>query len=224
MLTWFAIWQGETTATVSASHRERLAAIVRAMPDVRRANFMVPVEVADPHYRDRSGSPSLIVQMDSATIEGLEHALAEQGPLSSLTAPDFLPGQHLSHQAMLVRRYPVATAPQATCVVYWIEYAGGSGDSREWLYRYAQTHPHLVARLPHVRMVELYTPADVICGLAIPVRPCIQRNIAVWDTAADMSEAMASPIRAELREDMATLPPFDGDQLHFPMACETLAV
>lgn len=222
MLTWFAIWQGDTKLPVEAAARAHLGRLVRGVSGAQRACLMVPTEVDDPHFQDRSGTPSLVLQMDFRTIGALEEALAADGPLAAIADPGFLPGLHLTHQAMHVRRYPVGRGPGRYSVAYWVEYAGASGDTREWLYRYAQTHPALLTRLPGIRLVELYTPADVICGLPIPVRPCVQRNKAVWDSEAAMNRAMASSIRAELRADMATLPPFDGQQLHFPLASERL--
>lgn len=224
MLTWFAIWQAEVTISIGAAERDFLERAVRTVTGAQRGHLMVPTEITDPHFQDRSGTPSLVLQLDFTTIAALEQALAADGPLAAIADQAFLPELQLSHQAMQVRRYPVGRGPAQRSVAYWVEYAGSSGDSREWLYRYAQTHPDVLTRMPGIRLVELYTPTEVICGLPIPVRPCIQRNKTVWDSEAAMNRAMASGVRAELREDMARLPPFDGQQLHFPFSSERLDV
>jgi len=56
----------------------------------------------------------------------------------------------------------------------------------------------------------------VISQLPIPVRPSMQRNKTVFDSADAMNIAMKSPVREALRSDFHKFPPFEGAALHFP--------
>ena len=200
-----------------------LQALVRECPGLTAGHILTPVEAKDPYYDNAAGSPSLILQLEFDDIALLEGHLRINGYLACLAAATFLPGLRgtdATQQAMLTRRYPVpeerSYATDESVLSYWVEYAGPAEDESAWHNAYVRHHPHLLARLPGIRSIEIYTPVVAICELRLPVRGCLQRNKTVFDSPEAMTAAMLTPARDALREDFRKLPPFEGAALHFP--------
>lgn len=218
-ITWFCIWQGAHVAPVEVADLRRLTTLVEQCRGVLAAHIMTPASANDPYFPEPEGSPSLILQLDFARIDMLEALLRRSGELAPLADPQFMPGLSSTRPeqaAMVARRYPLQPGPQPTSMTYWVEYVGQTADDKAWLSAYASSHPALLARLPDIRLIELYTPAVAICEIALSERDCLQRNKAVWDTPEAMNAAMASPVRMELRADMAAMPAFTGEARHYP--------
>ena len=226
-ISWFCVWQqrdGSSKPELDAYDLNALQALLRGCPKMVEGHIMTPVDAHDPYFADTAHqSPPLVLQLEFNKVSDLEELLKPAGYLCGLVDPAFLPsikGAEPAHQAMLTRRYPVANDVVATedghCVSYWVEYSGPAEDENAWLTHYTASHPHLLSKFPGIRKIEIYTPAVVICGLPMPVRPCMQRNKTVFDTPAAMSAAMQSPVRPALREDFHKLPPFKGNALHYP--------
>lgn len=226
-ISWFCVWEapkGIEKPKLDSYDLNGLHALLRGCPQLVKGHILTPAEAHDPFYADTSeASPPLIVQLEFNQVADLESALKQGGYLSSLLDPVQLPsmrGAPPAQQAMLARRYPVAEPTLASgdgsSLTYWVEYAGPAEDENAWLEFYVAHHPQLLAKFPGIRQFEIYTPATTICGLPIPVRPCMQRNKTVFDSALAMNIAMQSPVRAALREDFHRLPPFKGEALHYP--------
>lgn len=230
-LTWFCVWQasGDAPVPLSPGEYQSLQALLRGCPGLQVGHVLTPTTAHDPHHAEAKGSPSLILQLTFGDVMALEHALQAGGPLACLAAPAFLPGltgAQRSQQAMLVRRYPVPDDPlriaEGNALTYWVEYAGPALDENAWHAHYVAHHVPLLVQLPGIRGVEVYTPAVAICGLGLPLRGCLQRNKAVFDSAQAMNVAMQSPVRDALRRDFQAMPPYEGAALHFPFATITI--
>jgi hypothetical protein len=224
-ISWFCVWQGSADEPVSFDPFDLngLQALVRGCPGLLAGHILVPTQAHDPHYPDAKGSPSLILQLDFEDVSVLEGHLRPSGYLACLAEPDFLPSlkdAQPAQQAMLTRCYPVAddhlASADGSSLSYWVEYAGPAEDENAWHDFYVRHHPHLLAKFPGIRCIEIYTPAVAICSLPLPVRSCMQRNKTVFDSAQAMSAAMQTPVRNALREDFHNFPRFQGASLHFP--------
>ena len=113
MVTWFATFRHD--GAVGADDL-RLAATVcwRRRRAWRAALIYTPAQTHDP-YLDDGRPPALALQLYFAEIAALEAALARDGHLQALAAPDALPSLHgaaVTQQAMLARAFPV---PDARC-------------------------------------------------------------------------------------------------------------
>ncbi|KTT12190.1 hypothetical protein NS2R_10365 [Pseudomonas oryzihabitans] len=172
----------------------------------------------DPHLV-AAEPPRCVIQLYFPSLAALEQALVRQGPLARLLTRAELTGYRWTQQAMLVRSFmPAAGASQrSTGVTYLVEYDGHSADDDHWLACYLRQHPPLLALLPGVRAVEVYTRLDYCSDLPIARARALQRNKVVFDSAAALATALASPQRDRLREDFLSLPTFTGTSPHYPM-------
>ena len=97
---------------------------------------------------------------------------------------------------------------------FLVHYPGPAADLNAWNRHYNTHHPPLMARFPGVRLVEIYTRIDWVCGLPWPAETAMQRNKLMFDSPAALSAALASPVLAEMRADFNTFPPFQGGNVH----------
>ncbi|MDH7799541.1 MULTISPECIES: hypothetical protein [unclassified Beijerinckia] len=235
-ISWFCQWDcigdraGEGKPALDSYDRQGLVALLRGCRGLIEGHVFSPASAHDPHYAaDLGGSPVLVLQLEFSEIADLERCLQANGYLSCLADPHFLPslnGAAASHQAMLTRRYPVAepqpvAAPEGP-LSYLVEYAGPAADEQAWHRFYVGKHPHLLAKFPGIRKIEIYTPAVVISDLPFSLRTSMQRNKTVFDSAEAMNAAMLSPVRDALRQDFHSFPAFEGEAAHYPF--HTLSV
>ncbi len=214
-------------ARVSDADRARFAAIVGAAPKLRKALVFTPA--TDP-YLDDAASPRLAAQLYFADIADLEAALARNGPLQALAAPDAFPslaGATVTQQAMLVRAFPVPdprfrTAPGEPHCSFLVSYEGRAEDLNAWLDHYITQHPPIMARFPGIREIEVCTRIDWCGFLPWPRADAMLRNKVVFDSAAALAAALGSPVIDDMRADYGRFPPFTGPVSHTPMA--TLAI
>jgi len=224
-ISWFCVWQGAAgqQPKIDPYDLNGLQALVCGCPGLVEGHILVSTTANDPYYKDAKGAPSLIMQLEFREITLLEACLRRDGYLACLADSDYLPsltGATPAQQAMLTRRYPVKEpvtySASETSLSYWVEYPGPAENENEWHVFYTNHHPHLLAKFPGIRKIEIYTPAVSICDLPIPVRPSMQRNKTVFDSVEAMNEAMQSPVRDALRKDFHKFPKFEGVALHFP--------
>lgn len=198
--------------------------LLRATPGLTEARVHTPGSARDPMLDDGM-PPALVLQLYFDSIEKLEAALALDGHLQALPAAPALTtldAAGVSQQAMLVRRFPVAdpvilARDEAQCT-YLVAYEGPAMDLNAWLWHYLTGHAPLMAKLPAIRQVEVYTRIDWCGFLPWPRANHMQRNQAVFDSADALGAALQSPLRAQMREHFRHLPPFAGTVTHFPMA------
>jgi uncharacterized protein (TIGR02118 family) len=219
----------EAAARISAADLERAAEILRSVRDLRRGLLMTPEKAPDP-YVEYPPPPQLAFQLYFADIRALEAAAGAEGPLQAIARADTLPSLDRSgaaQQAMVVRAFPVPdpafrTPPGELPCSDVIHYPGKPVDLNAWLAFYFQSHVPLMRRLPGLRELELYTRLDWVSALPWPRADYFQRNKVVFDDAAAVAAAFASPIRAEMRADFLSFPSFTEGNRHNPMATRTI--
>ncbi|HEV2301806.1 MAG TPA: EthD family reductase [Stellaceae bacterium] len=220
---------GEPQARVGEAELSRFAAILKRAPGLEKALLFTPERAHDP-YLDDGPPPILAAQLYFAEIAALEAALARRGPLQPLADAGEIPslaGAQATQQAMLARIFPVPDPQPRTPAggfpcSYLVAYEGAAQDPDLWLAYYLEHHPPLMARLPGVREIEIYTRLDW-CGF-LPFRRALhlQRNKVAFDDKAALDAALDSPARHEMRADFAKFPPFDGRVSHYAMATRRL--
>lgn len=222
-LCWFAIFEDADPAggVLGDADMAALQAFLRDTPGLSRAMVHVPASAHDPMLHD-GAPPALVLQAWFEGIEALEAALSPQGHLQALPGHPVLVrlgARRVSQQAMLVRRFPVpqaAVAGTPRCT-YLVAYEGPAQNLNAWLSDYISGHAPLMAQLPGVRGVEVYTRIDWCGFLPWPRAEHMQRNQVVFDSPQALEAALQSPLRARMREHYAQLPPFSGTVTHFPM-------
>jgi uncharacterized protein (TIGR02118 family) len=210
---------GNRTLRVGDGDLARFVDIVATTPNLSRALVYTPVTAEDPYLKDQA-PPALAAHLYFTDIEPLEAALARNGPLQALAALTSLAGAAASQQAMLARSYPVPDAVlrggTKRCS-YLVSYEGAAEDLNAWLDHYITQHPPIMARFPGIREIEVCTRIDWRSFLPWRRADSMLRNKVVFDDAAALSAALASPIRHEMRADYKSFPPYTGPVLHDPM-------
>lgn len=201
----------------------QLQELLDAVSGVVRRAIHVPTSLAggDP-FLQAGQAPHCVIQLYFSSIYDLESALSATGPLASVFDVSGLAKCRWTQQAMLVRRFAVPLATPARAgrlerVTYLVAYEGQAEDDDAWLAHYIRQHPPLMVKLPGIREVEVYTRIDYCSELPAERVRTLQRNKAVFDSAGALSDALASPLREELRKDFLGLPPFIGASPHYPM-------
>lgn len=218
--------QGQPTPGVITSLEfAELKAFLLATPQLCVARLHSPAHALDPMLDD-GPPPALVLQLIFTEIEALESALAPNGYLQALPEQALikrLAGCEISQQAMLVRSYAVPQ-PSTQLVsggpycTYLVGYEGPAEDTAKWLWHYMDGHPGLMARLPGIGRIEIYSRLDWCGFLPWPRENFMQRNQVVFDSEQALTEALASPLRAEMRAHFEHLPAFSGLVTHFPMS------
>ena len=212
----------DKAARTSAADLARAAEIVTAIPDLRRGLLFTPEGAADP-FVEYPPPPQLALQLYFTEIAALEAAAGPRGPLQALTALASVDMSGASQQAMLVRAFAVpdpvfrTKAGSLPCSDI-IHYPGKAEDLNAWLAFYFTSHVPLMKKLPGLRELELYTRIDWVSALPWPKSEHMQRNKVVFDDPAAMRAAFESPVRAEMRQDFLSFPPFTEGNRHNPMA------
>lgn len=187
------------------------------IPGLARTHLYTPASAVDP-YLDDGAPPALMLECAFASIEALEASLATNGAL-----PGLFSDAPMVQQAMLLRDFAVPSpAPGATCCTYVVTYEGEADDANAWLSHYLAHHPPIMARFPGIRGIMVASRIDWCSGAAWPRANALQRNRVVFDDAAALDAALASPVRHEMRADFRALPPFHGRVTHFPMHTRTI--
>jgi len=221
-VTYFAIFRHDDVA--SAEDLQWLARLLAATPDLARGLIYTPAQTHDP-YLDDGRPPALAMQLYFPDIAMLEAALAHDGHLAALGAPDALPslrGAAVTQQAMLARSFPVPDANRGiasgepTCT-YLVTYEGAAEDQNAWIAHYIQSHTVIMARFPGIREVEVGTRIDWCGFLPWPRVDAMLRNKVVFDDAGALTAALNSPVRHDMRADYVCFPAFTGTVTHFPM-------
>ena len=170
-----------------------------------------------------SQTPFCITQWYFDDLELLEAALLPGGPIHAVAerVASRLNRCTLFQQAMAVRAFATphglrADAPDERCT-YLVSYEGEAVDFNAWLTHYMTHHPPLMTQLPGLRELEIYTRIDYRSGLDIPRATAMQRNKVVFDDVASLDAALASPVRARMKQDFDSFPPYGGTAPHYPM-------
>jgi len=171
-----------------------------------------PDRVHDP-FLDDGAAPAGVLQLYFESMAALERAAAQIGAAAQA-------------EAMQVHRFDVShpwkSAPPLYCT-YLVAYEGPAEDEAAWLAYYLEHHPPLMAKLPHVRELEIYTPVDWRCPPSLRRVRHLQRNKVAFDSAAALAAALDSPVRREMRADFAQFPAYRGRVTHYAMTTQVLS-
>lgn len=219
----FIVWRdrAQPEARITDDERAQLAAALRSVPRLARALVHTPAHAHDP-FLDDGAPPQLVLQLYFDALADLESAADRAGPLQALARAGALPtlaGAAVEQQAMAAHAYaaPGRAAAGDPCCTYLVAYEGQADDPDAWLDAYLEHHPVLMARLPGIREIEIYTRLDWLSGLPWPRAGCMQRNKVVFDDAQALTAALESPVREEMRAHFHALPAYTGRVTHFPM-------
>ncbi|WP_027782334.1 MULTISPECIES: hypothetical protein [Burkholderia] len=202
-------------------------AALRVAPGLKRLVVHRPVAAAADHADPiaRPPSPACVLQGYFRELDTLEAMLAPTGAAHACAMRWQAAGRRVVQQAMAVRRVslPGSGAAAQSCT-YLVSYEGEAEDPNAWLSHYLDHHPPLMAQLPGIRAIEIYTRVDYRSALRVPRAKAMQRNKVVFDDADALVHALASPVRMLMRRDFDALPPFTGATPHFPMASESFEI
>jgi uncharacterized protein (TIGR02118 family) len=120
-----------------------------------------------------------------------------------------------------VRTFAVPAPGIGQCT-YLVGYDGPADDENAWHAHYLAHHPPIMAKLPGLRELEVYTRIDWISPPAWKRLDCMQRNKVSFDSPEALTAALNSPVRHEMRADYAQLPKFGGRVTHFAMKTRVL--
>ncbi|ALS66637.1 MULTISPECIES: EthD family reductase [Pandoraea] len=211
----------DNTASAASIHD-----LLDLVPGLQKLAIHLPVTAkADDPFIPAEDAPACSLQLHFGGIDTLESALTKGGALHSLLDPHSFPSFancDWALQAMLTRRFPV-DEPSQTCsygiekCTYLVSYEGPAENENAWHDHYIRNHPPLMAQLPGVREIEIYTRIDYLSSLPVERANHMQRNKTVFDSHHALRQALASPIRQRLRDDFLSLPTFSGRSPHYPM-------
>jgi uncharacterized protein (TIGR02118 family) len=182
-----------------------------ASPPGGRTLLYVPGEVRDPFLNDGK-APARVAQLYFDSVVALEAAAREMHGAADA-------------EAMAVHRFAVPDPwqrPPGRYCTYLVAYEGPAEDEAAWLAYYLEHHPPLMAKLPGIRELEIYTPLQWRCPPALKRVRHLQRNKVAFDSPAALAAALDSPVRREMRADFAQFPPHRGGVTHYAMATEVL--
>lgn len=183
-----------------------------APPPAVRTLLHVPSAARDP-FLDDGAAPMPVAQLYFESLGALETAAGDIG-------------QAIEAEAMSVHRFdvpePWPQAPQGCCT-YLVAYEGPAENEAAWLAYYLEHHPPLMAKLPGIRELEIYTPLEWRCPSPLRCVRHLQRNKVAFDSAAALNAALDSPVRREMRADFTRFPPYRGSVTHFAMTTRALA-
>jgi uncharacterized protein (TIGR02118 family) len=187
--------------------------LIRGIPGLEKVHVYTPGSAHDP-FLDDGAPPPLALQLYFASLSSLESALARA--LAPIQAT-------CEVQAMLVRPFPVAEPREDPLCSYLVAYEGRAEDEDAWHAHYLAHHPPLMAKLPGIRELEVYTPVQWLCPQGWRRAQCMQRNKVAFDSAEALTAALNSPVRKEMRADFAKLPAFSGRVTHYPMVTSVIS-
>lgn len=180
-----------------------------ALPAVQgKGRVHTPAKAADP-YLDDGAPPAAVVQLYFDSLPSLDACIAKNERLKCAA------------QAMAVRAFPVPDPRTGQCT-YLVAYDGPAQDENAWHAHYLAHHPPIMAKLPGLRELEVYTRIDWICPAAWRRLDCMQRNKVSFDSPEALTAALNSPVRHAMRADYAQLPKFSGRVTHFAMKTQVL--
>jgi uncharacterized protein (TIGR02118 family) len=173
------------------------------------------------HDERTASAPFCVTQWYFDDLERLEAALQPGGAIQA--AADSIAASMddctLFQQAMAVRKFSTPhpiDAREERCT-YLVSYEGEADDFNAWLTHYLTHHPPLMTQLPGIRELEIYTRIDYRSALKHPRATAMQRNKVVFDDVASLDAALASPVRARMKADFDSFPPYSGTTPHYPM-------
>lgn len=212
------------TSDVFADHT--WADALASIPGLYKTLAHRPAHIDDPFLAPdptSSAASEYVLQLYFDSLTTLEDACSDHGALATtLQQLTSRTGTVITQtqQAMLLRRFavpcPTTLPPIAQTITYLVSYSEPQGCHDIWLRTYLHQHVPLMARLPNIREVEVYTMVDFLSALPLTRAHAIQRNKVVFDDLFALQTALQSPLRAEMRADFLSLPHLGLTHTHHP--------
>jgi len=220
----------DPNVSVSDADVSRVSALVTATPGMVRARIYTPQHAND-YYTNDGPSPLFALQLDFETLAALEACIAVDGHLQGLAKIDIpvLQTCDVEQQVMARRPFPVPMpepklAPGALPCQFLVHYPGHAHDFDAWINYYLGHHPQIMYFFEGVREIEIFTRVDWLDAMPWRRVHYMQRNKLMFDSAEAITAAMNSPVRHQMRADFEKFPPFEGSNIHHPMAARTYIV
>ncbi len=102
-------------------------------------------------------------------------------------------------------------------VTYLVAYQRPADNEAAFIEYYCTNHPPIMAELPEIRRLEIYTPVDWSNPLALERADHMLMCDVSFDDVDALTAALHSDVRHRLREDYNTFPSFTGRVGHYPM-------
>lgn len=204
----------------------QIQAVSQNVEGLRRFVIHRSVESAngDPPSKEQALKPRWVLQWYFDDLDPVEAALQRGGAAHTIVEQKIDAAEDrlaLAQQLMAVRKFATPNVPGTGDLsekrTYLVGYEGEAHNFNAWLTHYLKHHPPLMAQLPGIRELEIYTRVDYRTGLNIPQATAMQRNKVVFDDPAALAAALASPVRAQMKQDFDAFPPYSGPASHFPM-------
>jgi uncharacterized protein (TIGR02118 family) len=211
---------GESSHARGVFDRSTISHLQSAAHDVAGLRRFVSHLPAVRDERTASG-PFCVTQWYFDDLERLEAALQPGGAIQAAadSIATSMDDCTLLQQAMAVRKFSTPhpiDAREERCT-YLVSYEGEADDFNAWLTHYLTHHPPLMTQLPGIRELEIYTRIDYRSALKHARATAMQRNKVVFDDVASLDAALASPVRARMKADFDSFPPYSGTTPHYPM-------
>jgi hypothetical protein len=223
---WFAYLQdtSQPELRISEAEQERVLEIVATTPGLINGLVFTPWDISDLYFDD-GAPPQLAFELYFEDIGDFEGALSRTGHLQTLAMADTLPtmaSANAEQQAMVARSFPAPdaefrTSPGEPHCSYLVHYPGQAEDPNEWMAYYLDHHPQIMATFPGIRQIEVCSRVDWCGFLPWPRVNYMQRNKVVFDDSDALRTAMSSHVIKDMRADFHNFPPFNGNNIHFPM-------
>jgi uncharacterized protein (TIGR02118 family) len=102
-------------------------------------------------------------------------------------------------------------------VSFVVNYQRPAENENEFIRYYSNNHPPIMKLFPGLRGLELGTPIDWSPVADIQWADRMLYNEVNFDNIEDLTNALNSETRMDLRKDFGKFPPFTGLATHYPM-------
>ena len=220
-VSYFIMYEGRAAdpAAFFAWCRDRHAPGLAALPGVRSLHLLTRATHDDPFLSEDDG-PLAVAHLAFDTPGDLERALAS-GPSRAAHAaePPGYDGAVLC-QAMATEPFALqggAAAGDAAAACYFVQYRRPAEDEAAFVAYYRDHHPPLLAALPGIRQVAIYTPMGWTDAPGARRADLMLINLVAFESPDAQNAALHSDSRTRLREDYDRFPPFSGRVSHTAM-------
>lgn len=191
------------------------------IPGVSSVELYTPGTAYDPMLDD-GAPPPLVVQL---RFPSPAEAGAASGALTSALDEIAMFAGAIRPRAVDVvenHLYPEAgegdPLTSAVAIAYLVHYRRPAEDEAEFIRYYLAHHPAIMAELPGIRRLEIYTPVVLPGAPALPSGETMLICDVSFDGTGALTAALESDIRLKLRADFKTFPPYSGPVTHFAMS------
>ncbi len=207
---------------VFEAYRGGPASFLAAAPDALSVELYAPASVTDP-LLGGDEPPLVVAQLRFATLAGAERALASPAVSRALDEFQEMPvaNWHATVEILRGQVHPEAGESDGDSTVvpvtYLVEYQRPADDEAAFIDYYCAHHPPIMAELPGIRRLEIYTPVDWSNPLALDRADDMLKCDVSFDSTDALTAALHSDVRHRLRRDYDAFPPFSGRVGHYPM-------